>query len=166
MPLELPGTDSVGVGGHLLLWTGCYHGQEGGHSLIELESQVAGFQLLGQTNKPKSAKGTIDDVTQASLSADSQCFLMKQVGINTTGPSALFTCDLACGYKRNLDVGHPDFLCHLPVRASRLIPVRVVNRFEQDVLVALGDILEAGWPCITFGGIALLQRGLLNHFYK
>lgn len=122
------------------------------------------FPALGQTNKPKSAKGTIDDVTQASLSADSRCFLMKQVGINTTGSSALFTCDLACGYKRNLDVGHLDFLCHLPTEWTD--SYESGGQVGTDVLVSLVEHLEAVWPCITCGKITLLQRGLLSHFYK
>lgn len=63
--------------------------------MIDLESQVAAFQLqAAQTKEQKSAKGTIDDTTEASLSPDSQHFLMKQVGLNTTGPSTLFTCGL------------------------------------------------------------------------
>lgn len=54
--------------------------------MIDLESQVAAFQL----QEVKSAKGTVENATEARLPSDSKLFLVEQVVHNTTGPSTLF----------------------------------------------------------------------------
>lgn len=105
--MQLPGRDFEEASGRLLVWDSlaesCCPGQEGGHSLIDLESQVAAFQLqAGLTKEQKSAGGTVEDATEAILLPGSQFFLMKQEELNTTGPSTLFTSGMACGWiKRN-----------------------------------------------------------------
>lgn len=67
--------------------------------MIDLESQVAVFQLqAARTKEQKSAKGTVEDATEASLSPHSQLLLMKREELKTTGPLTLFTSGLACGW--------------------------------------------------------------------
>ena len=107
--------------------------------MIDLESQVAAFQpQAARTAEQKSAEGTVEDATEASLSTDSRLFLMKQVGLNAAGPSTLFTSGPACGrIKRNTMWASVtlDFLSENRQlgRQAGLTPLRALNRFIQDV---------------------------------